>query len=222
MPPDKTYQKISIALFICAILALVALAILAHYHNLFRLDLFLSRDLQSEGDTEQKRSAIFHFLVFISYFGKPVVAAILVVVSAMIFWSFKYYRETIFCLLTPITSGINAVVKLIVDRPRPSEQLVQILDRQLDPSFPSGHVVFYTVFFGYLFVTMFIVKKISLWFRITIAIICLSMIITVSISRVYLGAHWFSDILGGYLLGFALLLILLNFYLKPYIKQKTG
>lgn len=222
MPGNKIYRKISIALFICAILALIVLAILVHYHNVFRLDLFLSRDLQSEGDTEQKRSLIFHFLVFVSYFGKPVISAILVVGSALVFWLLKYYQETVFCLLTPLAALINAIVKIIVDRPRPSEQLVQILDRQLDPSFPSGHVVFYTVFFGFIFVTMFMAKKISFWLRIMVATICLGMIVAISISRVYLGAHWFSDILGGYLLGFALLLILLNFYLVPYIKQKTG
>lgn len=217
----KRLRKISMVMLIVALVSMVVLAIMVRYHDLFRLDLFLSRDLQSEGDTEEKRSLIFHFLVLISYFGKPVISAILVLGSALIFWLLKYYRETVFCLLIPIASLINAIVKMIVDRPRPSEQLVQILDRQLDPSFPSGHVVFYTVFFGYIFVTMFIVKKIPFWLRMTVAAVCLLMIVTVSVSRVYLGAHWFSDILGGYLLGFALLLILLNFYLMPYIKQKT-
>lgn len=220
MLQSKTLKKISIVLFIFAVIALITLAVLVHYHNLFRLDIFLSRDLQTEGDTASRRSLIFHFLVFISYFGKTTIAAVLVVGSALVFWLLKYYRETVFCLLVPTASLINAIVKIIVNRPRPSEQLVQILDRQFDPSFPSGHVVFYTVFFGYIFVTMFIVKKIPFWLRMAVATICLGVIITVSISRVYLGAHWFSDILGGYLLGFALLLVLLNFYLKPYIKFK--
>jgi undecaprenyl-diphosphatase len=217
----KTLRKISLVMLIVALIMLIALAFLVHYHSIFRLDVFLSRDLQLEGDTPERRSLIFHFLVFISYFGKPVISAILVVGSALVFWLLKYYRETVFCLLTPLAAGINAAVKIIVDRPRPSQQLVQILDRELDPSFPSGHVVFYTVFFGFIFVTMFVIKKIPFWLRMIVAAICFGMIVAISISRVYLGAHWFSDILGGYLLGFALLLILLNFYLMPYIKQKT-
>lgn len=218
----KSLREISLIMLVVAFVLVIVLAILVHYHSVLRLDLFLSRDLQSEGDTEQRRTAIFHFMVFISYFGKPVIAAIMILISAVVFWFLKYYRETVFCLLTPIASLINSIVKIIVDRPRPSEQLVQILDRELDPSFPSGHVVFYTVFFGYIFVTMFLVKKIPFWIRIIIAAVSLGMIITISISRVYLGVHWFSDILGGYLLGFALLIILLNFYLMPLIKQKTS
>lgn len=218
----ETLRRRSFVIIVAAFILVVALAVLVHYNNIFRLDIFLSRDLQSEGDTEQKRTLIYHFMVFISYFGKPLISAILIIGSALLFWLIQCYWEAMFCLLTPIAAGINAIVKIIVDRPRPSEQLVQILDREFDPSFPSGHVVFYTVFFGFILVTMFVVKSIPLWLRIIIAVLCIAMIILVSISRVYLGVHWFSDILGGYLLGSALLLILLNFYLAPYSKKKSG
>ena len=211
----KYLPKIAGILLIIAIIALIGLAFLVHYHSVFRLDIFLSRDIQAEGDTAARKSAILSVLTWVSYFGKPLVAAAMVFVVAAVFWLLKYYRETIFVLCTPIAAGINFIVKLIVDRPRPSDTLVAVLDRELDPSFPSGHVNFYVVFFGFLIATMFMTPKIPLWIRVLVGLFSLVMIIAVSFSRIYLGAHWATDVLGGYLLGFILLSILLYFYFQP-------
>lgn len=216
----KYLPTIAGILLLVAVIALVGLAILVHYHSVFRLDIFLSRDIQAEGDTAIKKSAILDVLTAVSYFGKPVVAAAMVFIVAAIFWLLKYYRETIFVLLTPVAALINALVKILVDRPRPSDTLVKVLDRELDPSFPSGHVVFYVVFFGFLIAAMFMTPKIPRWIRILVGLFSLFMIIAISFSRIYLGAHWATDVLGGYLLGFILLSILLYFYLKPINSSK--
>lgn len=211
----KYLPKVALIMLIVAIVALIGLAILVHYHSIFRLDLFLSRDIQSEGDNPERKSLILHFLLFVSFFGKTLVAAVMVFIVAALFWLYKFYRETIFVLLTTIAAGINFLVKILVDRPRPSGNLVNVLDHELDPSFPSGHVNFYVVFFGLIIAIMLVQQKIPLWIRIPAIAFSLMMIITISFARIYLGAHWATDVLGGYLLGFILLSILLYFYLKP-------
>lgn len=215
-----TNSKIKkIALFLFAVLAivLVALAVLVHYHNTLGLDVFLSRDLQAEGDTPERQTLIYHILYIVSLFGKPLISGIMVGLAALLFWSYKYYRETIYVLLTPIGVAINSLVKIIVNRPRPSANIVKILITETDRSFPSGHVNFYTIFFGFLFVVLFFTPRMPKTLRYLIQAFSLFLIITISFSRVYLGVHWVTDTIGGYLLG----LIILSVFLYYYFKSKA-
>jgi membrane-associated phospholipid phosphatase len=51
-------------------------------------------------------------------------------------------------------SALGDGIKLLVDRPRPSADLIYVISRLSDYSFPSGHVLYFTAFFGFLlFVT---------------------------------------------------------------------
>lgn len=218
MLETKTLQKISLSLLVIMAIVMVFLGILVHYHSIFGLDVYLSRDLQAVGNTTLKKDLLFHFLYFVSIFGRVLIAAIMVFMTAIVFAVLKYYREAIFTLLTPIAAGINFIVKIIVDRNRPTDDLVQVLDKALDPSFPSGHVVFYVVFFGYLIATMFFVKKIPKIVRAIIMFIAAGLIVAISFSRVYLGTHWTTDVIAGYMLGLILLSVLLYFYLAPKAK----
>lgn len=213
----KRMAQLALTLIVISLLVFVALIILVRYHSVLQADIFLSRDLQAEGDTATRRNAIYLFFSFVSFFGRTLVAAAMVVITAAIFWLCRFYRETIFVLLVPISSVIGWLVKFLVARPRPSDGLVKVWDRQVTASFPSGHVVFYTVFFGFLIAVMFYHHKINTWLRLSIIIISLFFIAAISFSRIYLGAHWASDVAGGYLLGFACLMVLVYYYLKDGI-----
>lgn len=208
----KFFKRISVVLLVLAFIGLITLAIFVHYHKVLGLDVFLSRDLQAEGDTAMRKVQIFDFLYAVSFVGKTFVAATMVFLIALGFWLLKYYRETIFTFLTLLAAAINSGIKLIVNRPRPTDGLVTVINREMDASFPSGHVVFYTVFFGFLIAAMFFTPKIPKWLRIIICIISAGLIVSVSFSRVYLGAHWATDVIAGYLEGFILLFVLLYFY----------
>jgi len=201
-------------LLIFAGIIFVVLAVLVRYHNIWGLDIFLSHDLQAEGDTPERRTIIYQLLYCVSLFGKPLIAAAMVIFFAVIFWLYKYYREAVYVLFTPLAALVNSIVKIIVDRPRPTANFVQILATETDTSFPSGHVNFYTVFFGFLFACLFFVPRIPKFVRYFIQIISIFLIVAISFSRVYLGVHWVSDTIGGYLLGLLILVVLLFFYLR--------
>jgi len=69
-----------------------------------------------------------------------------------------------------------------------------------EPSFPSGHVMHYTNFYGlliYLLATNWKPGRL----RNTLIALCTGMIATIGPSRIYLGAHWPSDVMAGYLYG---------------------
>lgn len=218
---EALLKKITLIVLIVCSVGILGLSVLVYYVPVLTFDINVSHSLQNEGDSVLKKALILYFLKGVSYLGVPTVAIWLVLAFAFLFWILKYYRENLYCLLTLIAPGINALVKQIIHRPRPISQYVQIFDHEISPSFPSGHVVFYTVFFGYLFTTMFFVKKIPFWIRLAIVVISLILVISVSLSRIYLGAHWVTDAIGGYLLGFILLSILLYFYLRPKYKKNS-
>lgn len=214
-------KDIAFGSIIVASVLIVLLTVLVHFHPVMNFDVIVSRDLQAEGSTAFERNVLYHTLAFISYIGRTTVAVWIVLGFSLLFWASKYYLETLFCLLTPISAIINSAIKLLINRPRPEENLVNILDHQLSPSYPSGHVVFFTVFFGFLIAAMFFVKRIPFLFRMAIGLMSLLLISLVSVSRVYLGAHWVTDVIAGYLLGIILLSILLYYYLKNYTAEKT-
>jgi membrane-associated phospholipid phosphatase len=97
-------------------------------------------------------------------------------------------------------TGLGALVKLAVHRPRPGANLVNVVQQLNDPSFPSGHVLLYTAFFGFLIFLAYTLLKPS-WGRTVLFVILGSLVVLIGLSRIYVGDHWASDVTGAYLLG---------------------
>jgi undecaprenyl-diphosphatase len=110
-----------------------------------------------------------------------------------------------------LSLGLNPVLKLLVERPRPTEDLVMVWREQSGLSFPSGHAFTAILLFGLLY---YLVPTFLRWQRaITLVrILSLTMIILIGISRVYLGAHWPSDVLGGFLFGGIMLALVIHLH----------
>jgi undecaprenyl-diphosphatase len=78
-------------------------------------------------------------------------------------------------------------------------------------SFPSGHVMFYTGFFGFIWFLAFTLLKPSLT-RNLLLIFFGSLVLLVGASRIYRGEHWASDVLGAYLLASLTLVVIIQIY----------
>lgn len=125
-----------------------------------------------------------------------------VIGGAIILLGIAGLRWELFCAACAalIEGVLNYVVKVAVRRPRPPEDLVDVVTILNSYSFPSGHVMFYTAFFGFLLFLVYIFVR-TRWRRYLLMLPLALMIALVGVSRMYLGEHWASDVLAGYLLG---------------------
>lgn len=95
---------------------------------------------------------------------------------------------------------LGSFFKWMIARPRPSPNLIRVWTISNGLSFPSGHVVHYVTLYGFL--GWMACRHIpNALLRIIVQVVCSGLALLVGPSRVYLGAHWPSDVLGGYLLG---------------------
>lgn len=142
------------------------------------------------------------YFKFITKFGNPEGIFIVLLVLFIIF------RKKDFIFLTFFGAGINYFLKNLIRRDRPLELA---LIEQGGFSFPSGHSMISIVLYGYLL--YFLNKKIqNNILRKIVIIFLLILIISIMISRVYLGVHYFSDIIGGFLLGLIIIYTYINYW----------
>ncbi len=123
----------------------------------------------------------------------------------------KRFVEAAFLGLATVATGASDLMKALVHRGRPTPDLVQVIGDPTSYSFPSGHVTEYTLVFGFSFyLTFTLLKRGAL--RTLILTLCGGLVLLVGLSRVWEGNHWPSDALGGYALGFGLLLLVIWAY----------
>ena len=113
---------------------------------------------------------------------------------------------------TILTVGLNQGIKHLLRRPRP-EHLRLI--KQGGFSYPSGHSMIAICVYG--IIIYLINKKIKdKKIKIALSILLTLLILVIGISRIYVGVHYPSDVLGGFLLSLAILILNITFTDKLY------
>lgn len=205
----QRYQIFKQAIFLSFLFFLI-LSFFAKLNPYFPFDLTITRFIQS---------------INLPLFDK--VMAFLTIMGNTPFWFIEILTVSVFGLaLKEIKEGVliavsgfgavwlSVVIKEIIGRPRPSSSLVNLLETHPMPdSFPSGHVLFFVGFYGFLLFLSYTKLKKGLG-RTLLIYLFSSLIILISFSRIYVGAHWFSDTLGSYLIGYVWL------YFMSYIYKK--
>lgn len=109
-----------------------------------------------------------------------------------------------------IIGFMSLALKLFFSRTRPANPLITLPNSY---SFPSGHTMFTVGFYGLIiyFIWRTNIKKI---FKYILTFIISMIIIYVCISRIYLGVHYFSDVMAGFIYGILILVLIINTYLN--------
>ena len=152
---------------------------------------------------------------FITNFGG---AIFLIVLTIILLISIKNKKIglSIFSNLAIITI-LNQLLKRILQRPRPTE--FRIIE-ETGYSFPSGHSMVSMAFYGYLIylIYKYVENKYVKWILISLlsVLICL-----IGVSRIYLGVHYTSDVLGGFLISISYLVIYIS-AVNKFLVEKRG
>ncbi|CAM4140258.1 phosphatase PAP2 family protein [Gillisia hiemivivida] len=118
--------------------------------------------------------------------------------SLLFYFKFKNWRYVVQLVFVIIVSGLsNLALKEVINRARPTaEHLVSVQTL----SYPSGHAMSATAFYGFLIYLCYFLK-INKWLKGSLIFLCSFLIVSIGISRIYLGVHFPSDIAGGIIAG---------------------
>lgn len=171
-------------------------------------------DEKSYEELKEKTSPLFNILMEeVSALGEPAIALALTAIAIVIFALRRKWIEAIFMLAA--TSGVLLafVLKDLIQRTRPfplNQNTTGFLQSINEYSYPSGHVLFFVVFFG--FFAFLAWMHFTGRTRVIVIAICGALILLIGPSRVFLGAHWASDVLGSYIIGSIWLFVLILAY----------
>jgi len=206
-PRTRRYRAVAFQAYLLgASVVFVVLAVVAHTVAYFPIDLNITRAVQSYHGPLFERAM--YAISWLGFF--PQVAALSAVVIVALFL-FGLRWEAVSMVFASFSSVVGALIKLVVIRPRPSADLVHVFQQLPSSGFPSGHVLSTTAFCGFLVFLCFTLPKPSPG-RTTTLVVLSVLIALMGLSRIALGQHWFSDVMGAYLFGSLWLALTVRFY----------
>jgi membrane-associated phospholipid phosphatase len=188
----------------------VPLAWWAHRHPHPSVELTMTHRLQ------EKRSPFWRMAIraFSTLAGEAMLLNVLVIPTAIIFWKRRLRLEAAMTIGISWTSTlVRTVIKQTVNRPRPSPLLVHMSRHKKTKSFPSGHVTSSVDFWGWLVALNILLMRRHPPQCLALLGLPTVFVVLVGPSRIYLGEHWATDVVGGYLFGGGWLALSLQLYL---------
>jgi membrane-associated phospholipid phosphatase len=156
-----------------------------------------------------RNSALDTLMITVTELGDtPVVVAIAVMVSVWLIHNRAWRAVRYWLLAIAGGSAINSAIKIAMQRARPGDLHY---DGVSVFSFPSGHSTTNVVLYGFL--AIMIMREVSPKWRVLVVVGAALMTGAIAFSRLYLGAHWWSDVIGGIGFGTLWLATLGFFYL---------
>ena len=174
-------------------------------------------------------SGMTNFMLFMSHLGSAITLIVLTI--AFILLLKNKTNSKFIAINLVLVSAINRILKLVIARPRP--EVLQIV-QESGYSFPSGHSMSAMIGYGLLVLE---VQKSSLKYKKVIEIFLMYkevknkkikyplivflsiLILLIGISRIYLGAHYATDVIGGWIIGAVYLAFFIKYGYKKIVKK---
>jgi undecaprenyl-diphosphatase len=192
------------------------LAVFAYRYAYFDWDLTLATQIQSIN-----LAGFRTVMILVSRLGSGWFPTALVGGAGLVMIAARFRLEGTVCIFgVTLGAGVNRLLKEIIGRPRPNDTLVNVITEYRHESFPSGHVVFFIEYFGFLFFLAYVLLRRGRLRRGSLVLLGL-LIALVGVSRIYMGAHWPSDVLGAYLAGGIWLMLMIVIYRRLKARQAS-
>ncbi|WP_291726335.1 phosphatase PAP2 family protein [Bernardetia sp.] len=189
------------------ITAIIAFIVVVGGMNIFiELTEHLKKDLLADYDKQIadyiisfRTPVLTKYFTFITHIGDRngylIALALFTLITYLAFKKWKYVIQITSVLL--ISSASNIMLKRFIDRARPDiEHLVSVTTL----SYPSGHAMSAMAFYGFL-IYLVSTFKMNIFFKTSLIVVFILIILSIGISRIYLGVHFPTDIAGGYVAG---------------------
>ena len=173
----------------------LGLGALIRYWVLQALDLRVTKELQ-----EREHPSLAPAMVALTYAGEPTVVPALGVVAALVLRRMGLPKAAKLVLASTVAVPANVALKHFWDRERPDREIVNVAVKTSGTSFPSGHTMGATALYGALGVLAWVHME-RRPKRVPVALTLLLIPVGCGVSRIYLGAHWLSDVVAGAALG---------------------
>jgi undecaprenyl-diphosphatase len=159
-------------------------------------------------------------MIFFTSLADTRIIVVLLFFTALLF--IRIHEELISALLVwglAVGAGVAMYIKDLLLRPRPMGTFFDVYHN--GSAFPSAHALVAVVFYG--FIAYALAHSLhKQWQRRAVVLVTSTIIFLIGYSRVYLGVHWASDVIGGWLLGTALLLALVVFFRAVHVHAKRS
>lgn len=214
---NKKIYYISGAITTLVFLILAIFVKIDFTHGPFPFD----RPIQTWAFHLQSSSGLTYFFSHMTnIFGDKGGIIVAVLLALVLYLLFKQKEATIWFATTVVLSlALNTVIKVIIGRERPDIHRLAAFANEAGKSFPSGHSIFATIIFGSIFIIC-LGKLKNLSSKILLGILCIILIALVMFSRIFVGVHYPSDTMGGFLEGISILLFTYPTFIKYQEKSK--
>lgn len=199
----------AIAILLVLFLFFLGLSLIANSSGLLRADVQMTQRIQR---LEAGGGPLVSVARLISDLGSALPLALVSLPAVVWLLRTRHWKAAaLLCLAFTLGHPLNYLIKMLINRPRPTAEAVSVFMPGIGSSFPSGHAMTAVMVFGFLAVmaSIHIAHQHARHLWVTIFIL---MALAISFSRVYLGAHFLSDIVGGWTAGLFFVLLWIEAY----------